>query len=112
MSSPHSLSLLVGAREGGHSILDQHFRIGIEPGASGRCTTHSARSVTLTTGLNPDDRIDEAVVNCCGWTHAETGRAYIAPSTAVLPRSRHRHTALVDDEMLWHIVLGEVLAEG
>ena len=36
-------------------------------------------AVALTTGLNPDESVDELIARLGGWTHTESGVLHVAP---------------------------------
>lgn len=62
-------------------VLHQHLRVLLKPLTSPRCTFHAALTVALTAGLDPDNTVDERVVDSGTGLNAEPGGSHVAPFT-------------------------------
>jgi hypothetical protein len=71
-----------------------------------------AGTVALTTGLDPDEGISQAVASAASGADTETGTVDVAPVTPRLAEVLNGVTASIHDSLSGHAVLGEERREG
>jgi hypothetical protein len=116
-----------GRLQGGASLRDKSLEVGLEPGASLGCVRGSIResagrveanrgavrgTVALTTGLDPDDGVDERVTSVGRRASTEAGTLDVAPVTPLLTDVLDTRASLVDDEVGGEVVLRKQGSEG
>lgn len=62
-------------------VLHQHLCVLLKPLASPWCTFHAALTVALTAGLDPDNAVDERVLDSDTGLNAVPGGSHVAPFT-------------------------------
>ena len=62
-------------------VLDQHLRVLLKPLTSPRRTIHAALTVTLAARLDPDNAVNERVVDSGTGLDAEPSGSHVAPFT-------------------------------
>lgn len=79
-------------------VLDEHLGVLIEPVAGAGSALHAALAIRLTTGLDPDNGVNDGVVGLGGGDLTEAGLD-VAPLTPLLAGAQETNAALVDDEV-------------
>ncbi len=113
--------------EGGLGVLEQHLKVGLVPGTSLRSRLESiivtterivsvgsgiASTVRLSTGLDPDESIDEGVTGASRGSDTEPGSVDIAPVTPGGAETLDGITSGIDDGVGGHATLLEERGEG
>jgi hypothetical protein len=118
-SAPTTCSkcLFVKRSKSGLSVLDKHLKVSLVPGTSLRRRLESVvlatervvagsrgitRTVRLTTGLNPDERVDERRAGVGGRADTETGAVDVAPVTPLEAQTGDAVAGSVDDGLAGH----------
>src|SRR5690242_12055289 len=95
----HASSLLVSRLQRRISVLYQHLHIRIEPSSGRRRALKPAPPVALTTRLDPHNTVDKRIIRLGSRQGSKPTRSNVAPSAPLLPSTRQRNTALVNDEL-------------